>query len=447
MLGLGLLKLAGLGIGGYMAYCLLTNPRPAPLDREAEELREVLFDVLETLKVETRAVNDREDTIYKPLVWTPERRGYGWDIKVRLPKGYSVEKFQKNLPPVEQALVGKIEMKHIQGRDVLLKLGQKPLRERMDYDESLVIPGELSLPYYTPFGLRYLNFGDESCCHLIVAGATRMGKTVFLRLLFAHLILATEGKIKFYYINNKLEDYYPLAGVPQITEPAETTADAFAMLNEAKREIASRKAKLRASRDAVNVKQYNQKHPEDYIPPLFVVFDEYGRFAEDEDLQALVTEIAETAGYLDVHLVIATQRPDATTVLKPRIRANILTRVCFQTADEKNSEIVVHTPDAYNLGQIRGRAIVLDGMPMLAQVPYISEDKAMELLRPFRSEADAQSEGSEDPQLPSALPSFVSGPVGAVGLPGSRPTLGHRQPDYEAARPRRVRNNRTQAKR
>lgn len=453
MIGLGLLKLAGLGslgIGGYMAYRLLTNLRSAPPDREAEEVRELLFDVLETLKVETRIVNDQEDIVDKPLVWTPERRSYGWDIKVRLPKGYPVEKFQKNLPPIEQALVGKIEMKHIRGRDVLLKLGQKPLRERMDYDESLVIPGELSLPYYTPFGLRYLNFGDESCCHLIVAGATRMGKTVFLRLLFTHLILATEGKIKFYYINNKLEDYYPLAGVPQITEPAETIADAFAMLNEAKREIASRKAKLRASQDAVNVKQYNQKHPEDYIPPLFVVFDEYGRFAEDEDLQALVTEIAETAGYLDVHLVIATQRPDATTVLKPRIRANILTRVCFQTADEKNSEIVVHTPDAYNLGQIRGRAIILDGMPMLAQVPYISEDKTMELLRPFRSvrsEADAQSEGQEDPQLPPALPSFVKGPVGAVGLPGGRPALGHDQPDHEAARPRRIRNNRAQAKR
>lgn len=445
MLGVGVAKAALLGFGGYVLVRLLLTPKIKP-DREAGEIKELLTDIFEAVKVETRVVNDQEDSIHKPWIWDVKRTKYGWDVSVRLPKGYSVEKLKKNIQPIEQATVSRIDVRHLRGRDVLLKLGQRPLRERMDYDESLVIPGDLSLPYFTPFGLRYLNFSDEACCHLIVAGATRMGKTVFLRLLFTHLMQTTEGRVKFYYINNKLEDYYPLAGVPQIPEPAETTADAFVMLNAAKSEITARKERLRASRDAVNVKQYNEKHPDDYIPPLFLVFDEYGRFAEDEDLQDVVTEIAETAGYLDVHLVIATQRPDATTVLKPRIRANILTRVCFQTADDKNSEIVVHTPEAYNLSQIRGRAIVLDGMPMLAQVPYISEDKAMELLRPFRGDANADQTRPANTPVSESLPGFVTGLVGEADLPGGRPSVGHDQPHHEKARSGRSRNNRSQAK-
>jgi S-DNA-T family DNA segregation ATPase FtsK/SpoIIIE len=427
-------------IGGYVAIKYLLTPK---IRREAEETKALLVEALELSKIETRA----DDEIHRPEVWGLERTRYGWKAQVRLPKGFTVEAFKKKLGAIEQATVSKIDVQHVKGREILLKLGMKPLRDRMDYDDSLLVLGELSLPYFTPFGVRHLNFSDEACCHLIVAGATRMGKTVFLRLLFTHLLRATSGKVKFYYVNNKLEDYYPLAGVPQIPKPAESTADAFAMLNSARQEIAARKEKLRASRDSVNVRQYNEKHPDDPIPPLFVVFDEYGRFAEDDDLQDIVTEIAETAGYLDVHLVIATQRPDATTVLKPRIRANILTRVCFQTADEKNSEIVVHVPDAYHLSSIRGRAVVLDGMPMLAQIPYISEDRAMELLQPFRSEQDVEPERPDDFGLSSALPGFVKGPVRPASMPGTGKAMGYGEPDYEAPRPRRPRNNRTPAQR
>ena len=425
---------------GVLIYRLIRSWR-----QEERELKSILLDTCNILRIETRTP---DDVIHRVQVLSVKQTSYGFDVVIRLPMGYALDKFQEKIPAIEQSCAAaRIMVKHLRGREVLLKLGMKPIRERMDYDETLIQPGELSLPYFTPYGVRYLNFGDESTCHLIVAGATRMGKTVFLRLLFVHLMLATEGKIKFFYINNKLEDYYPLMGVPQIPQPAETVDDAFEVLREVKLAIEERKQILRSSRDAVNVKRYNELHPENPIPPLFVVFDEYGRFAESEDLQNMVMEIAETAGYLDVHLIIATQRPDATTVLKPRIRANILTRVCFQTADEKNSEIVVHSPEAYRLGEIRGRCIVLDGTPMLAQIPYISEDRAMELLQPFRSDEDETvSQRQENPGVSSSLPSFVTGPVGSASLSRSLQAVGHNQSDYETPRPRRVRHNRSKTK-
>lgn len=424
---------------GWLTYRLWRD-RP----KEATgELRELLIDTFDTVKIETKTPDDETN---RAEVLQVEPKTYGFDVVVKLPRGFSVEKFKEKLPAIEQSVAARITVKHLKGREILLKLGMKPIRERMDYDPALVSPSSLSVPYYTPYGIRYLDFSGESTCHLIVAGATRMGKTVFLRLLFTHLLLTTAGRVRFFYINNKLEDYYPLMGIPQIPHPAETIEDAFDMLREVRLEIDRRKSILRQSKDAVNVKQYNEKHPDDPIPALFVVFDEYGRFAESEELQEIVTEIAETAGYLDVHLVIATQRPDATTVLKPRIRANILTRVCFQTADELNSKIVVHSPEAYHLGEIRGRAIVLDGMPMLAQIPYIAEDQAMELLQPFRRDGDeAEQTRPESTGVTASLPGFVSGPVGAVDMPRGIKAVGNNQSHHETARPRRARNNRSSA--
>ncbi len=287
---------------------------------------------------------------------------------------------------------------------------------------------------------------------LIVAGATRMGKTVFVRLLFTHLMVATEGKVVFYYMNNKVEDYYPMQDVPQIPEPSESIEEAIATLYSVRNEIRERKKKLRKTKDAVNVRQYNEKHPEDYIPPMFVVFDEYGRFAdeseESEELQSLVQEIAETAGYLDIHLVIATQRPDATSVLKPRIRANILTRVCFQTADAANSRIVIHTDDAAHLGEVRGRSIVLDGSRMLAQIPYLSEEQTMELLNPYRRDLhEIESKRFEDFNVAEEVPSAIEGSPSDDGLPRSSETLRNYQQDYEKVEPKRTRSSNSKTKR
>lgn len=399
------------------------------LNYDKYELKWELQDVFETNKIETRIGVGEQVKIFKPDILSIKKKEYGWDIVVELPKGYPLDKFIERIPAMEQATASQIKTKHLRGRKVELKLGCIPLHERFDFEESLIQYGELSIPYHTSFGVKYLNFHDEATCHLLVAGVTRMGKTVFLRLLFTQLLLATEGNVKFYYMNNKVEDYYPLQGIPQIPEPAESIGDAITTLYLVQHEIQQRKAKLRKAKDSVNVRQYNEKHPDDSIPPMFIVFDEYGRFIDDspdsKELQALVQEIAETAGYLDVHLVIATQRPDASTVLLPRIRANVLTRVCFQTADEPNSRIVVHNGAAAHLDEIPGRAIILDGTPTLAQIPYVNDDIVMEYLNPYRREMnEIESTGRENYSDVEEIPSFIKGSDRSNRLPRSLPTLG-----------------------
>src|SRR5690606_3252881 len=145
-----------------------------------------------------------------------------------------------------------------------------------------------------------------------------MGKTVLLRLIVTHVMRKTDGKVKIFFIDNKISDLVMFKNIPQIII-GETSSDAIDILNEVMCEIDVRKEFVKNS-GKIDGRQ---------LDPIFIIFDEYGRFADDRSIQDTVTLIAETAGYLNIHLIIATQRPDATSAIKPRIKANLVTRFAF----------------------------------------------------------------------------------------------------------------------
>lgn len=291
--------------------------------------------------------------------------------RVLIPLGLTERKFYEKSQGLELALQVPVLVKHDRGRIFTIDIAQTTLPESIVYDE-LMDTGELAVPLYTPFGLIYLDFNDEVCAHLLIGGATRMGKTVLLRLIVTHILLRTKGKAKFFFLDNKITDLVMFEGLPQF-KLGETVEDARNILDDVRTLVEERRNMLKASGSV------DGRH----LDPVFVVIDEYGRFADDRDIQDRVTFIAETAGYLNIHLIIATQRPDATSAIKPRIKANLVTRFSFTTADETNSQIIIGVPDAAHLGRIQGRAIFMDGFPHTVQVPYISADFAKELVTPY----------------------------------------------------------------
>jgi hypothetical protein len=141
-------------------------------------------------------------------------------------------------------------------------------------------------------------------------------------------------------------------------------------------------------RKATDAKSIKKLYPDSYelFKPVFLIIDEYARFADSQRCQKLVTELVETAGYVNIHVIIASQRPDASTVLRPRIRANLLARMAFTTADRKNSEIIIDREGAEKLGKIPGRGILIDSDSYVIQVPLIDAPDCDELLKPYQIE-------------------------------------------------------------
>jgi DNA segregation ATPase FtsK/SpoIIIE, S-DNA-T family len=80
------------------------------------------------------------------------------------------------------------------------------------------------------------------------------------------------------------------------------------------------------------------------LPRIVCIFDEYADFmAEKEVAKALelsIKRLGAMARAAGIHLIIATQRPEA-TVVTPLIRSNLPGRIALRTASEADSEIVL----------------------------------------------------------------------------------------------------------
>ncbi len=101
---------------------------------------------------------------------------------------------------------------------------------------------------------------------------------------------------------------------------------------------------------------YNQRSHQP-LPRIVCIFDEYADFmAEKEIRKALelsIKRLGAMARAAGIHLIIATQRPEA-GIVTPIIRSNLPGRVALRTASEADSKIVLggtETSASYLLGK------------------------------------------------------------------------------------------------
>ena len=258
-----------------------------------------------------------------------------------------------------------------------------------------------------------------------------MGKTCLQLLIATHLCTQSTGNIHMIISSAKDADYYMFRNCRNVSlvSPKDTLRElrwVVEQYEERKRII----TELGNVNDAATLAK---KYPEKAFTPIIVIVDEVAVFSDDEDVQEALTEIAERAGYVDIHLIVFSQRPDAKDVLKPRIKTNLLAKIALTTANVADSKIILGIEGAEKLGGIKGRAILMDGLPDLIQVPYISNEYAEELLRPYWRDTNGQSRQSNIETV-EALPSFITGSVRGDDLPRSGEALCNDKSNHETVK-------------
>jgi S-DNA-T family DNA segregation ATPase FtsK/SpoIIIE len=92
-----------------------------------------------------------------------------------------------------------------------------------------------------------------------------------------------------------------------------------------------------------DLSSYNHRSPKP-LPRIVCIFDEYADFmAEKEirtELELSIKRLGAMARAAGIHLIIATQRPEA-SIVTPIIRSNLPGRVALKTASEADSAIVL----------------------------------------------------------------------------------------------------------
>jgi hypothetical protein len=354
---------------------------------------------------------------------------YGLKVTLQLPKDADSDDFEgmvlQNLKEELRALDVKIAKR--EGKRLELWFGMRELGRQDVKEENIkdfLHPGTLKINLPSSYGECVLDFEDGASCHLLNGGTTRMGKTCLLLYLCCVLYLNTKGEIRFYITSTKIKDFYPFQGLPGVTLCHD--ANEFELLlDEIIQEYKHRDQFINTSvlRKATDAKSVKKLYPHYYkeFKPVFLVIDEYARFSDNKEIQMKVMELVETAGYVNVHVIISSQRPDARTVLPPRIKGNLLARICFTTADQNNSLVILDTEGAEKLGRIQGRALFLNSDMNMIQVPFLDVVECDKVLEHYRKDVetdvkDESGEGPIDPTLADKVSSLFEESIVVPGI-------------------------------
>lgn len=185
--------------------------------------------------------------------------------------------------------------------------------------------------------------------HLLVAGTTGSGKSVFLNCLINSLIKThTPEQLKFVLIDVKRVEFLPYENISYLLKPIITEPEkAESMLDFLVAEMESRYSTLSAA-GYRNIADYNEKGGN--MSYIVCVIDEFADLMslKKSTIEINVQRLAQKARACGIHLVIATQRPSV-DVLTGVIKANIPTRLAFQVANKTDSRVIIDESGAEKL--------------------------------------------------------------------------------------------------
>lgn len=204
--------------------------------------------------------------------------------------------------------------------------------------------------------------------HLLVAGATGMGKSVGLNVMIASLLFAKHpAEMKMVLVDpkkvelslySKLEKHF-LAMLPDGDEAIITdTKKVVSTLKSLCIEMDARYDLLKAA-DVRQIKEYNQKflnrrlNPEKghkYLPYIVVIIDEFADLlmTAGREIEEPIARLAQKARAIGIHLIIATQRP-TTNIITGTIKANFNSRIGFKVNSGVDSKTILDSPGAHRL--------------------------------------------------------------------------------------------------
>ena len=260
-----------------------------------------------------------------------------------------------------------------------------PLKSMLNDDSFRNSSAELPVAIgYSTLAQKVKTFDLSDAPHLLVAGATKQGKSVGLNVIISSLLYAKHpSELKFVFIDPKAVEFtsynsllkHYLAVLPVAGDEEEEKKNAIVKkAKQAEQVLHSLCIEMDARYDLLakagvnDFKLYNEKYkdrhllPTDghqFLPYLVVVIDEYadlimagGSSPEDrksaKNIEAYIIRLAQKGRAAGIHVIIATQRPSV-NVITGLIKANFPTRIAFRVLSGVDSRTILDAVGAENL--------------------------------------------------------------------------------------------------
>lgn len=219
--------------------------------------------------------------------------------------------------------------------------------------------------------------------HLLIAGATGMGKSVCINCIIVSLLYKSLPKdVKLLLIDpkkvefNKYKDI-PHLIVPVVSDPKKAAGALVKMVEEMERRF-----DLIEEVGVRDVKSYNELTADDpdreHLPQIVIVIDELAdlMMTTPDDVENAICRLAQKARAAGMHIIIGTQRPSV-DVITGLIKANIPSRIAMTVASQVDSRTII---DIAGAEKLIGRGDMLYApvgapKPIRVQGAFISDDE------------------------------------------------------------------------
>lgn len=200
--------------------------------------------------------------------------------------------------------------------------------------------------------VRYVDI--EKTPHLLVAGATSMGKSVCINsMLISMLYKANPNDVRLILIDPKRVEFSDFNGLPHLLVPVVT--EAKKSLGALQWSVAEMERRFEAFEPtgARNLIEYNQKIDNglagEKMARIVIVIDELADLKMTvPDIEGYITRLTQKARAAGIHIIIGTQRPSV-DVITGLIKSNIPSRISFRVASHVDSKTVLDEAGAEKL--------------------------------------------------------------------------------------------------
>lgn len=198
--------------------------------------------------------------------------------------------------------------------------------------------------------------------HLLVAGTTGSGKSVFLNGVITSLLMRnTPDDLQLFLIDPKMVEFRRFSNL-HYCQYVTDTQKAIGLLSKLCKEMDRRYAVM-ANAGCRDLDDFNRRNPDDRLPKIVLVIDEMADMMESayaKQVESNIVRLAQKARACGIHMVLATQRPTV-KVISGQIKANIPARVCLSVMSRTDSMVVLDQIGGEVL-QGHGDMLYLDGM-------------------------------------------------------------------------------------
>ena len=228
--------------------------------------------------------------------------------------------------------------------------------------------------------------------HLLVAGTTGSGKSVFINTLLASLLYKFSPEdLRLILIDPKMLElsvYNDIAHLltPVVTEPKK----AIIALKWVCKEM-ERRYSLMNEENTRSLEGYNQKSIEK-LPYIVVFIDEMAdlMMTAGKEVEHYVQRLAQMARACGIHLVMATQRPSV-DIITGSIKANFPSRISFQVASKYDSRTVLGESGAEQLLGNGDMLMSKNGASLIRyQSAFISDNEVNKLIKEIKNSQKVQ---------------------------------------------------------